>query len=439
MTENRECPHCHSISETPGKLCPTCGEPLQGRGAVDRTDPAAIGLKEFRRVEDRPDGRDAERGDIGTADEKGGKKGRAVRGSETQESVSSVRGIILPAIDVDSSLVPSFWTEVSRRKGKPGWWRKTALGKAILSPTRRQRARLDRDWRNPVEADGPLVLTDEFEDRGREDGGPSSTDGLSLRSATQNAAAQSLGSYLQSTERGINARVKTFVEGFDEAIEGGIPEGHVVIVSGSPGTMKSTLSFYVLLNNASRAGRKGLYVTLEESSWSLMKQMSSMGLELDAAGDSFGMLDATWFRAIVKNSPQGWLDSMKSAMESEIKKRGYEIIVIDSLGALDVLAQFNNRRQDLFNLFQWFRDLGLTSFIIAERPDIVIGGNVIMGRWDEESLSDGIIQLRLHHSSDVEVHRRIRCVKMRSTRHRTDYMTMLIDDGVLRATQALCP
>ncbi len=61
-----------------------------------------------------------------------------------------------------------------------------------------------------------------------------------------------------------------------------------------------------------------------------------------------------------------------------------------------------------------------------------------MGRWDEEFLADGVIQLRLHHSSDIEVQRRIRCVKMRSTRHENDYLALMLDDGTFRAVKALC-
>jgi len=40
--------------------------------------------------------------------------------------------------------------------------------------------------------------------------------------------------------------IKTFVRGFDEEIGGGIPQGHVVLVAGPPGTMKSSLAYSIL-------------------------------------------------------------------------------------------------------------------------------------------------------------------------------------------------
>jgi len=37
-------------------------------------------------------------------------------------------------------------------------------------------------------------------------------------------------------------KISTYVEGLDEILGGGFPVGHVVLLSGLPGTMKSTLS-----------------------------------------------------------------------------------------------------------------------------------------------------------------------------------------------------
>src|SRR5207247_8190831 len=60
------------------------------------------------------------------------------------------------------------------------------------------------------------------------------------------------------------ARVRTFVEGLDSSLEGGIPWGHLVLIEGSPGTMKSSLAFSILLQNAAREGLHCLYLSLEE-------------------------------------------------------------------------------------------------------------------------------------------------------------------------------
>ncbi len=58
-------------------------------------------------------------------------------------------------------------------------------------------------------------------------------------------------------------------------------------------------------------------------------------------------------------------------------------------------------------------------------------------RNDEEYLADGIIQLRLQQINDLDVQRRIRCYKMRSTNHKTGSYALVFEDGVFSATRAM--
>src|SRR5256885_10732583 len=72
--------------------------------------------------------------------------------------------------------------------------------------------------------------------------------------------------------------VKTHIRGFDEdVLRGGIPQGHVVLVRGASGTMKSSLAYYVLYHNA-LAGSPGLYVTLEQTAAGLLEHVAGLGL-----------------------------------------------------------------------------------------------------------------------------------------------------------------
>src|SRR5436309_16015926 len=74
------------------------------------------------------------------------------------------------------------------------------------------------------------------------------------------------------------ARVRTFVEGLDEPLEGGVPWGHVVLIEGAPGTMKSSLGFSILLQNAARPGLHRLHFSLHEGGSSLLQLLGSLGL-----------------------------------------------------------------------------------------------------------------------------------------------------------------
>ena len=232
-------------------------------------------------------------------------------------------------------------------------------------------------------------------------------------------------------------RLHTYVDGLDDAMKGGIPDGHVVIVAGPPGTLKSSLCLTIAAWQAAKERRPTLYVTLEESRASFRVQAHSLGLPLEDVGDLVRVLDARDLRARVPRIGEDWVDAFVAILAAVKSETPFDLLVIDSLEALEAIAQFPDRRRAIFRLFANLRSLSVTTLVVAERPDIVVQGNVVYGRWSEDFLADGILHLRQHLVSDLDVQRRIRIVKMRGTVHETGYMALLVDDGRLRATRAI--
>ena len=64
-------------------------------------------------------------------------------------------------------------------------------------------------------------------------------------------------------------------------MQGGIPKGHICIVAGSSGAMKSSLTFSMLYNAVLYGETSGIYVTLEQGKDSLRSHMSNMGMNID--------------------------------------------------------------------------------------------------------------------------------------------------------------
>ena len=232
-------------------------------------------------------------------------------------------------------------------------------------------------------------------------------------------------------------RMYTFIEGLDDALNGGIPEGHVVIVAGPPGTMKSSLCLSIAAYNAAKDRRACLYITLEESRESFSVQARSLGLPFEEATGLLTILDARDLRASVPRVGEDWVDAFAAVLATLKEESPFDLLVLDALEGLEAIAQFPDRRRAIFRLFEHLRSLGVTTLVVAERPDIVFHGNVVYGRWSEDFLADGILHLRQHLVSDLDVQRRIRIVKMRGTRHETGYMALLVDEGRLRATRAM--
>src|SRR5947208_2115393 len=105
----------------------------------------------------------------------------------------------------------------------------------------------------------------------------------------------------------------------------------------------------------------------------------------------------------------------------------------DSLPVIEVMARFENPREDLFQLCEWVRDLGATTILISEmKPN-----SEDFGRHGEEYICDGIIHAKMERVDDANIQRRIRCVKMRGTNHSPNYFTLLFQNGIFQATRII--
>lgn len=223
-------------------------------------------------------------------------------------------------------------------------------------------------------------------------------------------------------------RIKTGVENLDKILNGGIPAGSVVLVSGTTGTMKSSFTYYLLYSNASK--KRPLYLSLEQDRESLERQMSGFGMENGRVkmverkdiGKSLEDIRARTFMEMFS----GYLKKLKNEIN-------YDILVIDSLPVLEVIAEMKKPRSELFRFFENLRLLNVTSFLITEMSQ----DSNAYGRYDEDFLADGIIHLKMEQIGDVKIQRRIRCVKMRSSKHSSDWYTLLFGDGKFQITQVI--
>lgn len=235
------------------------------------------------------------------------------------------------------------------------------------------------------------------------------------------------------TER---SRIKTYIRGFDEVLGGGVPEGFVVLVSGVPGTLKSSFAYSILYQNAVREGRKSAFFTLEQGKDLTLEHMASMGMADERASQHITTLDMGNIRKnlSVLQGRGTWLELFKMYCNSVMKAGPVSVLVVDSLDVLETMAKVQDRRSELYFLFEWLRDLGPLTFLISERPLEAAPG---LAPPEEAYLADGIIALEMHPTSDAFVQRRVRVVKMRSTKHETGYYALSVDDGAFEVTRAV--
>ena len=107
-------------------------------------------------------------------------------------------------------------------------------------------------------------------------------------------------------------RVKSRIDGFEDVLGGGVPAGSVVLLTGLPGTMKSSLAYAMLLNNAKENSAKCLYVSLEQTKPSLENQMEAMGFDMEAGRRSVPILDVgSIHRGLGRSATKPWMDFLR--------------------------------------------------------------------------------------------------------------------------------
>lgn len=221
---------------------------------------------------------------------------------------------------------------------------------------------------------------------------------------------------------GMVTRIKTYVENLDTIMEGGVPEGNVVIIFGKPGSMKSSLAYSILYNNMEKAGKKALYVCLEQSGASLVANMEGLGFKPLAGHANMNILDIGILRKYMPQiGYQAWIELFRVDILNLKKNFNFDLIAIDSLPVLEMLAKFKEPREELFYFFEWLRDLKCTTFIVHEESEepFVYG---------EDYLADGIIHMDLRRDEKT-VNLYLGIAKMRKTVHRRGYFPLIFEDG----------
>jgi len=84
----------------------------------------------------------------------------------------------------------------------------------------------------------------------------------------------------------------------------------------------------------------------------------------------------------------------------------------------------------LFEMFEWMKGLGCTTFIIAEATPK-------SGISEEDYLSDGIIRLSKEKIGGMDMQRLVYIDKMREVKHNTAVFNLMFEDGKFLISKAI--
>jgi circadian clock protein KaiC len=219
-------------------------------------------------------------------------------------------------------------------------------------------------------------------------------------------------------------KVATGIAGFDEITGGGLPAGRPTLVCGGPGCGKTLFAMQFLVSGATRFGEPGVFMSFEESSGELAKNVASLGFDLEdlEARNLIAMDTVVVERSEIEESGEYDLEGLFLRLDFAIQSVGARRVVLDTIESL--FSGFSNEailRAELRRLFRFLKERGVSVVITGER-----GEGQLTRQGLEEYVSDCVILLD-HRINEQVSTRRMRIVKYRGSSHGTNEYPFIID------------
>jgi circadian clock protein KaiC len=224
-----------------------------------------------------------------------------------------------------------------------------------------------------------------------------------------------------------NERISTGVSALDDMMGGkGVYRGSSVLISGSPGTGKSSLAAHFAAE-ACRRGEKAIIFAYEESADQLVRNMSSIGLKL-APFIKKGLLQIHASRPTLQG-----LEQHLVAMHDDIMEFKPRLVVIDPISNLSLDAGSNEVKPTLMRLIDILKRKQITAVFTS-----LVSSDSTYNEQSEvgvSSLMDTWLLLR-NVESNGERNRTIFVLKSRGMQHSNKVREFIMSDSGINLVDA---
>ena len=222
-------------------------------------------------------------------------------------------------------------------------------------------------------------------------------------------------------------RIQTGIAGLDNILNGGLPQGHLFLVEGDPGTGKTTLALQFLLEGV-RRGENVIYVTLSESRNELEQVVRSHGWSTDSL-QIYEMvppeddLNPEAQYTVFHPSEVELADTITAILE-QVDATKPQRVVFDSLSELRMLARDPLRyRRQILALKRHFAGKNCTVLLLDDRT--------AEGSHDLQlqSIAHGVVMLQSLERDFGIKRRRVEVRKLRGSSFREGFHDYTIETG----------
>lgn len=247
-------------------------------------------------------------------------------------------------------------------------------------------------------------------------------------------------------------RIKSGIEGFDALVEGGLLQGRQYLVSGSPGSGKTTFGVQFLTAGALE-GEAGAYIALSESIGTIEDDMSRYNTQIGdliknnklifidlgpsvnyGEYDEVSNLITPDYRQQSGDSPANQAPTPFSVfkdVEKHVKQSSIKRLVIDSLSSIRFTTQNPaSEERSIGRFIRNLKTLGCTTILLSEltKPDAYT---------IEQFASHGVIFLHNFMDKQGSMVRALQIIKMRGTKHDCEMRSIEFSDKGLKVGKML--
>ena len=212
----------------------------------------------------------------------------------------------------------------------------------------------------------------------------------------------------------------------DVLLGGGIEEGSSTLISGPPGTGKSSLASQFVKAVTDRGGKAAMFV-FEESVNTLLNRADGIGMDLRTPLAS-GLL------SLIQVDPAELSPGQFSHVVCQAADEGAKVIVIDSLnGYLNAMLEVRFLATHLREVLTYLGQRGVATFLIGVQQGLIgmTGSSV-----DVSYLADNVLLLRYYEAGGA-VHKALSVFKKRGSQHETTLRAFAVTERGIEVGRVL--